>query len=275
MAVAVIRRRRAASRRASITRASGASPSRSGPDGEARLGRAPPRGRAACRPATARRPTRRAGAPSAARARRRASATAQTCSSRRNSTRPPAASKRGEESRTSPSVSARGRPPSQRREPDVPPVAGRLRDPARVERVAPVGADRRIDPARTCARTSLRSDGVIRAGSILPDISLIIAILLALFVLPSPWGLVVVARRGLPRGRRGHLGPAARAPALERRRADADRPRGRRRTRARARGPGRDRRRALDGAQQHALARRREGRRSRAIDGLTLSVRPA
>jgi membrane protein implicated in regulation of membrane protease activity len=32
----------------------------------------------------------------------------------------------------------------------------------------------------------------IRPGSILPGIALIIAILLALFVLPSPWGLVVV-----------------------------------------------------------------------------------
>jgi membrane protein implicated in regulation of membrane protease activity len=38
----------------------------------------------------------------------------------------------------------------------------------------------------------LRSGGAIRPGSILPGISLIIAILLALFVLPSPWGLVVV-----------------------------------------------------------------------------------
>jgi membrane-bound serine protease (ClpP class) len=38
----------------------------------------------------------------------------------------------------------------------------------------------------------LRSDGAIRPGSILPGISLIIAILLALFVLPSPWGLVAV-----------------------------------------------------------------------------------
>ena len=40
--------------------------------------------------------------------------------------------------------------------------------------------------------TSVRDDGGIRRGSILPGISLIIAILLALFVLPSPWGLVVV-----------------------------------------------------------------------------------
>ncbi|HEY3614903.1 MAG TPA: NfeD family protein [Gaiellales bacterium] len=38
----------------------------------------------------------------------------------------------------------------------------------------------------------MRGDGGIRRGSILPGISLIIAILLALFVLPSPWGLVVV-----------------------------------------------------------------------------------
>jgi membrane-bound serine protease (ClpP class) len=38
----------------------------------------------------------------------------------------------------------------------------------------------------------LRSDGAIRPGSILPGISLIVAILLALFVLPSPWGLVAV-----------------------------------------------------------------------------------
>ena len=34
------------------------------------------------------------------------------------------------------------------------------------------------------------------AGSILPDISLIIGILLALFVLPSPWGFVVVVLAG-------------------------------------------------------------------------------
>ena len=38
----------------------------------------------------------------------------------------------------------------------------------------------------------MRDDGGIRRGSILPVISLIIAILLALFVLPSPWGVVVV-----------------------------------------------------------------------------------
>jgi membrane protein implicated in regulation of membrane protease activity len=38
----------------------------------------------------------------------------------------------------------------------------------------------------------LLSDGAIRPGSILPSISLIIAILLALFVLPSPWGIVAV-----------------------------------------------------------------------------------
>ena len=36
------------------------------------------------------------------------------------------------------------------------------------------------------------SDGAIRPGSILPGISLIVAILLALFVLPSPWGIVAV-----------------------------------------------------------------------------------
>ena len=38
----------------------------------------------------------------------------------------------------------------------------------------------------------MRDDGGIRPGSILPGISLIIAILLALFILPSPWGVVVV-----------------------------------------------------------------------------------
>src|SRR6476646_1898641 len=47
-------------------------------------------------------------------------------------------------------------------------------------------------PSATCVSTSLLSDAAIRPGSILPGISLIIAILLALFVLPSPWGLVVV-----------------------------------------------------------------------------------
>ena len=40
--------------------------------------------------------------------------------------------------------------------------------------------------------TSLLSGAAIRPGSILPGISLIIAILLALFVLPSPWGIVAV-----------------------------------------------------------------------------------
>jgi membrane protein implicated in regulation of membrane protease activity len=43
----------------------------------------------------------------------------------------------------------------------------------------------------------VRSEGAIRRGSILPGISLIIAILLALFVLPSPWGLVVVLCAGV------------------------------------------------------------------------------
>ena len=38
----------------------------------------------------------------------------------------------------------------------------------------------------------MRDDGGIRRGSILPGISLIVAILLALFILPSPWGVVVV-----------------------------------------------------------------------------------
>jgi membrane protein implicated in regulation of membrane protease activity len=38
----------------------------------------------------------------------------------------------------------------------------------------------------------LRDDAAIRRGSILPDISLIIAVLLAIFVLPSPWGVVAV-----------------------------------------------------------------------------------
>ena len=40
--------------------------------------------------------------------------------------------------------------------------------------------------------TSLLSGAAIRPGSILPGISLIVAILLALFVLPSPWGIVAV-----------------------------------------------------------------------------------
>jgi membrane protein implicated in regulation of membrane protease activity len=43
----------------------------------------------------------------------------------------------------------------------------------------------------------LRSGSAIRRPSILPGISLIIAILLALFVLPSPWGLVVVLCAGV------------------------------------------------------------------------------
>jgi membrane protein implicated in regulation of membrane protease activity len=42
----------------------------------------------------------------------------------------------------------------------------------------------------------VRGDRGIRRGSILPGISLIVAILLALFVLPSPWGLVVVLAAG-------------------------------------------------------------------------------
>jgi membrane-bound serine protease (ClpP class) len=49
------------------------------------------------------------------------------------------------------------------------------------------GSPRAIWPS-----TSVRGDAGIRRGSILPGISLIVAILLALFVLPSPWGLVVV-----------------------------------------------------------------------------------
>ena len=44
-------------------------------------------------------------------------------------------------------------------------------------------------PGRARACEAAAASG---AGSILPGISLIIAILLALFVLPSPWGLVVV-----------------------------------------------------------------------------------
>ena len=52
-------------------------------------------------------------------------------------------------------------------------------------------------PRAIWASTSLRSEGAIRRGSILPVISLIIAILLALFVLPSPWGLVVVLCAGV------------------------------------------------------------------------------
>jgi membrane protein implicated in regulation of membrane protease activity len=52
-------------------------------------------------------------------------------------------------------------------------------------------------PSAIWASTSLRSRGAIRRGSILPGISLIIAILLALFVLPSPWGLVAVACAGV------------------------------------------------------------------------------
>jgi membrane protein implicated in regulation of membrane protease activity len=43
----------------------------------------------------------------------------------------------------------------------------------------------------------VRNGGAIRRGSILPGISLIIAILLALFVLPSPWGIVVVGCAGV------------------------------------------------------------------------------
>jgi membrane protein implicated in regulation of membrane protease activity len=43
----------------------------------------------------------------------------------------------------------------------------------------------------------LRNGGAIRRGSILPGISLIIAILLALFILPSPWGIVVVLCAGV------------------------------------------------------------------------------
>ena len=79
----------------------------------------------------------------------------------------------------------------ERHDPDVAAVTVRLRDAARVERVAPVRADRWI-PSATWPSTILRSGKAIRRGSILPGISLIIAILLALFVLPSPWGLVAV-----------------------------------------------------------------------------------
>jgi membrane protein implicated in regulation of membrane protease activity len=43
----------------------------------------------------------------------------------------------------------------------------------------------------------VRARDGIRRGSILPGISLIIAILLALFILPSPWGLVVVLCAGV------------------------------------------------------------------------------
>ena len=43
----------------------------------------------------------------------------------------------------------------------------------------------------------MRGDAGIRRESILPGISLIIAILLALFILPSPWGLVVVLCAGV------------------------------------------------------------------------------
>ena len=58
------------------------------------------------------------------------------------------------ESRTSPAVSARARPAVQRDDPDVPPVAARPRDAARVERVAlrrDRQPDRRARPARARA----------------------------------------------------------------------------------------------------------------------------
>ena len=67
---------------------------------------------------------------------------------------------------------------------------------ARVERVAPVGADGGI-PESDLGEHEPAKEGAIRRGSILPGISLIVAILLALFVLPSPWGLVVVLCAGV------------------------------------------------------------------------------
>ncbi len=52
-------------------------------------------------------------------------------------------------------------------------------------------------PQRDLGEHEPANGGAIRRGSILPGISLIIAILLALFVLPSPWGLVAVACAGV------------------------------------------------------------------------------
>ena len=75
----------------------------------------------------------------------------------------------------------------------------------------------------------------IRPGSILPGIALIISILLALFVLPSPWGLIVVICGALVEIVEITWGLQAGAQALHDRRAHADRPRGRRRARARSR----------------------------------------
>jgi membrane protein implicated in regulation of membrane protease activity len=70
-------------------------------------------------------------------------------------------------------------------------VAARLRDPPRVERVAPIGTDRRIAQNDLGEHESAKRHGH-PAGQHTAGISLIIAILLALFVLPSPWGLLVV-----------------------------------------------------------------------------------
>ena len=69
----------------------------------------------------------------------------------------------------------------------------------------------------------MRSVAAIRPGSILPGISLIVAILLALFVLPSPWGLVVVICGALLEIVEITWGLRLGAQALQRRRADAGR----------------------------------------------------
>jgi membrane protein implicated in regulation of membrane protease activity len=57
--------------------------------------------------------------------------------------------------------------------------------------VAPAGSDRRI-AERGLGEHDLAKWRRHRRASILAGISLIIALLLAFFVLPSPWGLVVV-----------------------------------------------------------------------------------
>ena len=67
-----------------------------------------------------------------------------------------------------------------------------MREPARVGGVRRRRRTTAGSPRAIWLSTSLRSDGAIRPGSILPGISLIVAILLALFFLPSPWGLVAV-----------------------------------------------------------------------------------
>jgi membrane protein implicated in regulation of membrane protease activity len=84
----------------------------------------------------------------------------------------------------------------QRRDPDVAAIALCAGDPARVERVAPVRADCGT-PERDLAEHELARRERHPAGQHTAGISLIIAILLALFILPSPWGLVVVLCAGV------------------------------------------------------------------------------